>query len=96
MTPDFRASVRVLGYSPSQAAVAAGIALRTASVTCSKAATRIFRETGQTKVDITMRQLGTDKKFSYTATRVKLNKPVTSVIDGKTITRKYKCQIKAK
>jgi hypothetical protein len=30
MTPDFRASVRVLGYSPSQAAVAAGIALRTA------------------------------------------------------------------
>jgi hypothetical protein len=30
MTHDFRASVRVLGYSPSQAAVAAGIALRTA------------------------------------------------------------------
>jgi DNA-binding phage protein len=30
MNHDFRASVRVLGYSPSQAAVAAGIALRTA------------------------------------------------------------------
>ena len=30
MSHDFRASVRVLGYGPSQAAVAAGIALRTA------------------------------------------------------------------
>lgn len=30
MTPDFRASVRVLGYGPSQAAVAAGCTIRTA------------------------------------------------------------------
>lgn len=60
-----------------------------------KAASRRFKS-GQTSMSITLRQLGTDRTFSYTAKRTKLAKPFSSKIAGKTIVREWEVSVVAK
>lgn len=52
-------------------------------------------QTKKTKISLTIRQLGSDKEFSYEAKRVKLAKPVVRNINGTTVTSKYHILIKA-
>jgi hypothetical protein len=60
----------------------------------SKAASRRFGSNNNIRV--TVRELGTDKTFSYHATRVKLDKPFISTLDnGETIERKFRTHVKA-
>eukprot|EP00798_Chlamydomonas_sp_ICE-L_P008391 gene8391-18307_t len=60
----------------------------------SKAASRRFGSNNTIRV--TVRELGTDKTFSYNATRVKLDKPFISTLqNGDTIERKFRTDVKA-
>ena len=60
-----------------------------------KAASRRFKG-DQTTMSITIRQLGSDKTFSYTAKRTKLAKPFVSRLGGKTVTREWEVSVVAK
>lgn len=63
-----------------------------------KAASQRFQSqtsSKKTKISLTIRQLGSDKEFSYEAKRVKLAKPVVRTINGQTVTSKYQIYIKA-
>jgi hypothetical protein len=59
------------------------------------ASQRLRGASGNNKVRLTVRQLGSDREFKYEATRVKLAKPVVRKIKGVTITSEYKIEIKA-
>jgi hypothetical protein len=59
----------------------------------SKAATRRFGN--NSRMRITVRELGTDKTFSYMATRVKLDQPFVSTIMGKRIERNFRTDVKS-
>ena len=60
----------------------------------SKAASRRFGSNNNIRV--TVRELGTDKTFSYNATRVKVDKPFISTLEnGDTIERKFRTDVKA-
>lgn len=58
-----------------------------------KAATRRFN--GKSKLRLTLRQLGTQKQFTYDCQRVKLAKPVMRKIKGATVTSEYETKVKA-
>jgi hypothetical protein len=63
-----------------------------------KAASQRFQSqtsTRKTKITLTIRQLGSDKEFSYEAKREKLAKPVVRTISGQTVTSKYQILVKA-
>ena len=59
----------------------------------SKAATQRFNKTKTDKLRITIRETGTDRKFTYDVKRVKLAKPVETVIKGVKIVRQYENKV---
>ena len=59
-----------------------------------KAATRRFGG-ASTKLQITVRETGTDREFTYTAHRVRLPKPFVRQINGKNVTSEHKTEVVA-
>ena len=59
-----------------------------------KAATKRFKAAKVTTVTLTLRATGSDRLFTYTATRVKLAKPFVSTIAGKEVVREYATEVK--
>jgi hypothetical protein len=61
-----------------------------------KAATRRFDvKSNKYQLRLTLRQLGTQKQFSYECQRVKLPKPIVRNINGITVTSKFETKVKA-
>ena len=58
-----------------------------------KAATRRFG--GASKLQITVRETGSDREYTYVARRVKLPKPFVRQIDGKSVTSEFKTNVVA-
>jgi len=59
-----------------------------------KAASKRFGK-GGSRVTLTVRQLGTDRDFTYSATRTKLSVPVVRKIKGVTIKSEYMVKVKS-
>lgn len=60
-----------------------------------KAASRRLPKTDGATMTLTVRELGSDKEFSYRATRKALKKPVVRVIKGVKIENKFEIIVKS-
>jgi hypothetical protein len=64
-----------------------------------KAASKRFANnrgsSGDGKMRLTLRETGTNREFTYTATRTKLAVPIVRKIGGVTVTSEYKVDVKA-
>ena len=58
-----------------------------------KAASKRFGT--KSKARVTVRELGSDREFTYDATRVKLPKPIVRKIGGKTVTSEYRVEVRS-
>jgi len=59
-----------------------------------KAASKRFGR-NRVRLNLTVRENGTDREFTYDATRVKLAVPVVRKIAGTTITSEYRVEVRA-
>jgi hypothetical protein len=59
-----------------------------------KAASKRFGKEGG-KMRVTVRETGTDREFTYDATRVKLPKPIVRKIAGITVTSRYRVDVRS-